>query len=50
MDSKNIKKTAANEEDMNKRLDVFASEKFALTRSAVQKMIDNGGILPEKDN
>ncbi|MCL1792775.1 MAG: RluA family pseudouridine synthase [Oscillospiraceae bacterium] len=32
-------------EDGGKRIDSFASEKFGLTRSAVQKMIANGGIL-----
>ena len=36
--------TAAGE-DGGKRIDVFVSEKFDLTRSAVQKMIENGGIL-----
>jgi len=35
----------AQNEDTNKRLDVFVSEKFGLTRSAVVKIIDNGGIV-----
>jgi len=33
------------ENENNKRIDVFVSEKFDLTRSAVQKMIENGGIF-----
>jgi len=45
------KKTSvtANDGDINKRLDVFVSEKFDLTRSAAQKIIENGGISINKD-
>lgn len=49
-----IKNIFAIEEDTNKRLDVFISENFDLTRSAVQKMIENGmvtanGLKKEKN-
>ena len=39
-----IKNIAALEEDINKRIDLYVSEKLDLTRSAVQKMIENGLI------
>ncbi|MCL2813056.1 MAG: RluA family pseudouridine synthase [Oscillospiraceae bacterium] len=38
------KSIAAAREDAGKRMDVYISEKFDLTRSAVCKMIENGGI------
>ena len=39
-----IKNIVVNEEDNHKRIDLYISEKLDLTRSAVQKMIENGGI------
>jgi len=33
------------ENEAGKRIDVFISEKFDITRSAVQKMIENGGVF-----
>ena len=39
-----IENIIAQEEDINKRIDLYISEKFDLTRSAVQKIIENGGI------
>ena len=33
------------ENEADKRVDVFISEKFDITRSAVQKMIENGGVF-----
>ena len=43
-DNKNIKNIVAQDEDINKRIDLYAAEKLDLTRSAVQKIIENGGI------
>ncbi|MCL1858978.1 MAG: RluA family pseudouridine synthase [Oscillospiraceae bacterium] len=39
-----IRNIVANQEDIDKRIDLYLSEKFDLTRSAVQKIIENGGI------
>lgn len=39
-----IKNIIAREEDNNKRVDLYIAEKFDLTRSGVQKIIENGGL------
>jgi len=39
-----VEKITAQESDINKRIDVFVSERFDLTRSSVQKMIENNNI------
>ncbi|MCL2773219.1 MAG: RluA family pseudouridine synthase [Oscillospiraceae bacterium] len=44
MESKTSKTITAQDEDVSKRIDVFVSENFDLTRSAVQRMIDEGSI------
>jgi len=50
-----IKNIAAREEDINKRVDLYLAEKFDLTRSGVQKIIESGGlkingaVKPEKN-
>jgi len=40
-----MKKIMVQDHETGKRIDVFISEKFGLTRSAVQKIIENGGIF-----
>ena len=40
-----MKNIVVNAEDLNGRIDLYVSEKFGLTRSAVQKIIDNGGVF-----
>ncbi|MCL2096590.1 MAG: RluA family pseudouridine synthase [Oscillospiraceae bacterium] len=39
-----IKSVSVQKEDINKRIDLYISEKFDLTRSGVQKIIGNGGV------
>ena len=39
-----IKNINADEKDANKRADLYISEKFDITRSSAQKIIENGGL------